>query len=83
MIWFFCYVLAGAGVGVLAGLLGIGGGMTLVPVIAILFAAQNFAPDHVVHMALATCMASIAFTSVPACVSISSSMASTSISLSE
>jgi len=63
MIWFFSYVMAGAVVGILAGLLGIGGGMTLVPVIAALFAAQHFAPDHVVHMALATCMASIAFTS--------------------
>ncbi|HWU99034.1 MAG TPA: sulfite exporter TauE/SafE family protein [Oxalicibacterium sp.] len=63
MIWFASYVLAGAFVGVLAGLLGIGGGMTLVPVMAALFAAQHFAPDHVVHMALATCMASIVFTS--------------------
>lgn len=63
MIWFASYVLAGAFVGVLAGLLGIGGGMTLVPIIAMLLAAQQFAPDHVVHMALATCMASIIFTS--------------------
>lgn len=63
MMWFGAYVLAGAFVGVLAGLLGIGGGMTLVPVMAALFAAQHFAPDHVVHMALATCMASIVFTS--------------------
>lgn len=63
MIWFFSYVLAGAFVGILAGLLGIGGGMTLVPIMAALFAAQHFAPDHVVHMALATCMASIVFTS--------------------
>ncbi|MFJ7567262.1 sulfite exporter TauE/SafE family protein [Herminiimonas sp. NPDC097707] len=63
MIWFLAYVMAGAFVGVLAGLLGIGGGMTLVPIIAAMFAAQHFAPDHVVHMALATCMASIVFTS--------------------
>ncbi|WP_293777977.1 sulfite exporter TauE/SafE family protein [uncultured Oxalicibacterium sp.] len=63
MIWFAAYVMAGAFVGVLAGLLGIGGGMTLVPIIAALFAAQHFAPDHIVHMALATCMASIVFTS--------------------
>jgi uncharacterized membrane protein YfcA len=63
MTWFLMYVLAGAFVGVLAGLLGIGGGMTLVPVMAALFAAQHFAPDHVVHMALATSMASIVFTS--------------------
>ena len=63
MIWFLSYVAAGAAVGVLAGLLGIGGGMTLVPVLAMIFAAQHFAPDHIVHLALATCMASIVFTS--------------------
>ena len=63
MIWFVAYVAAGAAVGVLAGLLGIGGGMTLVPLLALTFGAQHFAPDHVVHMALATSMASIIFTS--------------------
>jgi uncharacterized membrane protein YfcA len=63
MSWFFVYVAAGAFVGILAGLLGIGGGMTLVPILAALFAAQNFAPDHVVHLALGTAMASIIFTS--------------------
>jgi len=63
MIWFLAYFLSGAFVGVLAGLLGIGGGMTLVPVLAALFTAQHFAPDHIVHLALATCMASIVFTS--------------------
>ena len=57
------YLAAGAIVGFLAGLLGIGGGMTLVPVLATLFAAQNFAPTHTVHLALGTGMASILFTS--------------------
>ena len=61
--WFATYLAVGAVVGFLAGLLGIGGGMTLVPVLAALFSAQLFAPDHVVHMALATAMASIIFTS--------------------
>jgi uncharacterized membrane protein YfcA len=63
MAWFAIYVAAGAFVGVLAGLLGIGGGMTLVPVLAALFTAQQFAPDHIVHLALGTAMASIVFTS--------------------
>ncbi len=63
MTWLLAYVGMGAAIGVLAGLLGIGGGMTLVPVLAAMFAAQHFAPDHIVHMALATSMASIIFTS--------------------
>ncbi len=57
------YVVTGACVGFLAGLLGIGGGMTLVPVLAAMFTAQHFAPGHTVHLALGTGMASIMFTS--------------------
>lgn len=63
MTWIALYFAAGAFVGFLAGLLGIGGGMTLVPVLAAMFTAQHFAPDHVVHLALGTGMASIMFTS--------------------
>jgi uncharacterized membrane protein YfcA len=61
--WMLAYVVTGAFVGFLAGLLGIGGGMTLVPVLAAMFSAQHFAPDHTVHLALGTGMASIMFTS--------------------
>jgi uncharacterized membrane protein YfcA len=57
------YFAVGAVVGFLAGLLGIGGGMTLVPVLAAMFTAQHFAPAHTVHLALGTGMASIVFTS--------------------
>jgi len=53
----------GAFVGFLAGLLGIGGGMTLVPILAALFSAQALTPDHSVHLALGTGMASVIFTS--------------------
>jgi uncharacterized protein len=63
MIWIAAYLAAGAFVGFLAGLLGIGGGMTLVPILAALFAAQALAPDHSVHLALGTGMASMVFTS--------------------
>lgn len=63
MIWLGAYVLTGAAVGFLAGLLGIGGGMTLVPILAAMFAAQQLAPEHSVHLALGTGMASVMFTS--------------------
>ena len=59
----FGYFATGAFVGFLAGLLGIGGGMTLVPVLAAMFTAQQFAPGHTVYLALGTGMASIMFTS--------------------
>jgi uncharacterized membrane protein YfcA len=61
--WILIYFGTGAIVGFLAGLLGIGGGMTLVPLLAAMFTAQQLAPDHVVHLALGTGMASIVFTS--------------------
>jgi uncharacterized membrane protein YfcA len=63
MIWLISYLLAGAFVGYIAGLLGVGGGMTLVPVLSGLFAAQQLTPEHAVHLALGTGMASIMFTS--------------------
>jgi uncharacterized membrane protein YfcA len=63
MIWLPAYAAVGAFVGFLAGLLGIGGGMTLVPILSAIFAAQQLTPDHTVHLALGTAMASIVFTS--------------------
>ena len=63
MEWIAAYAVTGALVGFLAGLLGIGGGMTLVPILAALFTAQMLTVDHNVHLALATAMASAAFTS--------------------
>ena len=63
VIWLAAYLLAGTFIGFLAGLLGIGGGMMLVPILAALFAAQGMAPEHGVHLSLGTCMASIMFTS--------------------
>jgi uncharacterized protein len=63
MTWLAAYAAAGAFVGFLAGLLGIGGGMTLVPILSALFSAQALAPGHTVHLALGTAMASIVFTS--------------------
>jgi uncharacterized membrane protein YfcA len=54
----------GGAVGFLAGLLGIGGGMTIVPLLTIVFTRQGFPAEHIVHMAVATATATILFTSV-------------------
>ena len=58
------FLLLGAVVGFLAGLLGLGGGMTMVPLLTLVFTRQGFAPEHVVHMAIATATATILFTSI-------------------
>jgi uncharacterized membrane protein YfcA len=54
----------GAAIGFAAGLLGIGGGMLTVPFMTLLFTLQKFPPEHIVHMAIATSLATIMFTSV-------------------
>ena len=54
----------GAAVGFLAGLLGIGGGLTLVPLLTIIFTSERFPPEHIVHMAVATATATMVFTAL-------------------
>lgn len=62
--WLAAYLVLGGAVGFFAGLLGIGGGTLMVPVLTALFAAQGFLPQHIVHLALASSMAAIVLTSV-------------------
>ncbi len=61
--WVIAYLLLGAAVGFFAGLLGVGGGGIMVPVLTALFLAQQFPAELSVHMALATSMAAIIVTS--------------------
>lgn len=56
--------LLGVATGFLAGLLGIGGGMLMVPFITIIMSQRGVAPDLAVKMAIATSMATIIFTSI-------------------
>ena len=63
-IWLIAYLALGLLTGLLAGLFGIGGGAVMVPVLTVMFAAQGFAPDYVVHLALGTSMATIIPTSL-------------------
>ena len=50
--------------GVMAGLLGVGGGIVLVPVLFWILSATDFPPDISMHMAVATSLATIIFTSI-------------------
>ncbi|HQU98732.1 MAG TPA: sulfite exporter TauE/SafE family protein [Nitrosomonas sp.] len=64
MEWWLIYLLTGAFVGFFAGLLGIGGGLIIVPVLISAFTAQDFPLDRIIHMALGTTLATILFTSI-------------------
>ena len=57
------YACLGAVAGILAGLLGVGGGIVIVPMLSVTFAMQNLPHELIMHLALGTSMASIIFTS--------------------
>ena len=63
-VWLLGYLALGAVAGFFAGLLGVGGGAIMVPVLALMFAAQGFPSEHLMHLALGTAMAAIIFTSI-------------------
>lgn len=63
-LFLFYFLLLGAITGIFAGLFGIGGGGIMVPVLTFLFVQQQFPPEHVLHMALATSMAAIVPTAI-------------------
>ena len=58
------YLGIGALVGFAAGLLGIGGGVVMVPMLVLVFTAYGLPPEHVLHLALGTALATIVFTSL-------------------
>lgn len=65
MLWHLVvYCLLGGVAGVLAGLLGVGGGIIIVPALTVLFTAQHLPAGYILHLALGTSLASIMFTSI-------------------
>ena len=57
------YIALGGFAGVLAGLLGVGGGLVIVPMLTFIFTAQQMPAENILHLALGTSLASIMFTS--------------------
>ena len=64
MEWWLGYAAVGAAAGFFAGLLGIGGGAIMVPLLVMLFEAQGLPQGHILHLAVGSGMVSILFTSL-------------------
>lgn len=67
--WWWAYVALGAFIGFFSGLLGIGGGSAMVPILAFIFAVKGFPTEHALHLALGTGMATVLFTSASSAMS--------------
>jgi uncharacterized membrane protein YfcA len=61
---YVAYLVIGVVVGFAAGLLGIGGGVVMVPLLVFVFSASGIAADQVLHIAIGTALAAMVFTSV-------------------
>lgn len=64
MLDWLVYLGLGAFAGTVAGLLGVGGGLIIVPVLAIVFAQQGVSAEHLMHLAVGTSLATIVPTSI-------------------
>lgn len=58
------YLAVGAFAGLIAGLLGVGGGLIIVPVLVFVFQGQGVDASVIVHLAIGTSLATIAITSI-------------------
>lgn len=58
------YLVLGLASGFIAGLLGVGGGLVLVPVLSWIYSHQDFPAQYNIHMALGTSLAIIVLTSI-------------------
>lgn len=57
-------LVTGSVAGLFAGLLGIGGGVVIVPVLVLVFEYQGLDPSIIMHSAIGTSLATIVFTSI-------------------
>ena len=64
MLELIAYLLTGAFAGFVAGLLGVGGGLVIVPALVFVFARIGFSPDVLVHLAVGTSLSTIIVTSI-------------------
>ncbi|MBT8438124.1 MAG: sulfite exporter TauE/SafE family protein, partial [Gammaproteobacteria bacterium] len=64
VIFLASYALLGIFAGMLAGMLGVGGGLIIVPVLIWLFTLQGFEYEVISHAAIGTSLASIITTSI-------------------
>ncbi len=64
---FFYYCILGIISGIVAGLLGLGGGIVIVPALYFIFSWQELAPEITMHLAVATSLATIIFTAISSC----------------
>jgi uncharacterized membrane protein YfcA len=62
--WWLAYLAVGAVAGLLAGLLGVGGGIIVVPALAVVFTTQGIPPQYIMALALGTSLAAIVFTAL-------------------
>ncbi len=58
------FAVAGIFAGVIAGLLGLGGGLVIVPVLVVLFSWQGMVAEQIMHLAIGTSMMTICVTAL-------------------